>query len=142
MKVAILAGGLGTRLSEETSINPKPVVEIGGRPILWHSSRTGYNLKVTNMQAAIGCAELTKLDSFIGKRKANFAQLTEMLKPYEEHRILPPCFEPSFSLWEFIQESKVHTWNKSIAFSHVSCVIVREPDVFRMAKITTTRGAA
>jgi glucose-1-phosphate cytidylyltransferase len=36
MKVAILAGGLGSRLSEETIIRPKPMVEIGGRPILWH----------------------------------------------------------------------------------------------------------
>jgi glucose-1-phosphate cytidylyltransferase len=36
MKVVLLAGGLGTRLSEETSARPKPMVEIGGRPILWH----------------------------------------------------------------------------------------------------------
>lgn len=36
MKAVLLAGGLGTRLSEETTIRPKPMVEIGGRPILWH----------------------------------------------------------------------------------------------------------
>jgi glucose-1-phosphate cytidylyltransferase len=36
MKVAILAGGSGTRLAEETDLKPKPMVEIGGRPILWH----------------------------------------------------------------------------------------------------------
>jgi len=47
MKVAILAGGVGSRLSEETQIKPKPMVEIGARPILWHImkhySSYGYN---------------------------------------------------------------------------------------------------
>jgi len=36
MKAVILAGGLGTRISEETSVKPKPMIEIGGKPILWH----------------------------------------------------------------------------------------------------------
>ncbi|MEJ6776557.1 MAG: glucose-1-phosphate cytidylyltransferase [Crocinitomicaceae bacterium] len=47
MKVVILAGGLGTRLMEETGLRPKPMVEIGGRPILWHImkiyQRYGYS---------------------------------------------------------------------------------------------------
>lgn len=47
MKVLILAGGLGTRLSEETGFKPKPMVEIGGKPILWHIMKIysfyGYN---------------------------------------------------------------------------------------------------
>ena len=47
MKVVIFAGGLGTRLSEETDIRPKPMVEIGGKPILWHImkiySHYGFN---------------------------------------------------------------------------------------------------
>ncbi len=40
MKAVILAGGLGTRISEETSVRPKPMVEIGGKPILWHILKT------------------------------------------------------------------------------------------------------
>jgi glucose-1-phosphate cytidylyltransferase len=40
MKVVILAGGLGTRLSEETMVKPKPMVDIGGKPMLWHIMKT------------------------------------------------------------------------------------------------------
>lgn len=47
MKAVILAGGLGTRLSEETDIKPKPMVEIGGKPILWHIMKT-YSLHGVN----------------------------------------------------------------------------------------------
>ncbi|HAR41206.1 MAG: glucose-1-phosphate cytidylyltransferase [Nitrospirae bacterium GWC2_57_13] len=47
MKVVILAGGMGTRISEETVVRPKPMVEIGGKPVLWHImkmySHYGYN---------------------------------------------------------------------------------------------------
>ena len=46
MKAVILAGGLGTRISEETTLKPKPMVEIGGKPILWHIMKTysGYGI--------------------------------------------------------------------------------------------------
>ena len=47
MKIIILAGGFGTRLSEETDLKPKPMVEIGGKPLLWHImkiySHYGFN---------------------------------------------------------------------------------------------------
>ena len=47
MKTVILAGGMGTRISEESHLKPKPMIEIGGRPILWHIMKTysyyGYN---------------------------------------------------------------------------------------------------
>src|SRR4051794_21022870 len=46
MKVVILAGGYGTRISEESTVRPKPLVEIGGQPILWHimKSYSAYGL--------------------------------------------------------------------------------------------------
>jgi glucose-1-phosphate cytidylyltransferase len=46
MKVVILAGGYGTRISEESQYKPKPMVEIGGKPILWHIMKS----KESNMQ--------------------------------------------------------------------------------------------
>lgn len=42
MKVVILAGGFGARISEETKYKPKPMIEIGGKPILWHIMK-GYS---------------------------------------------------------------------------------------------------
>ena len=47
MKLVILVGGLGTRLSAETTVKPKPMVGIGGRPILWHIMKT-YSSYVIN----------------------------------------------------------------------------------------------
>jgi glucose-1-phosphate cytidylyltransferase len=47
MKAVILAGGLGTRISEETDLKPKPMIEIGGKPILWHIMKT-YSLHGIN----------------------------------------------------------------------------------------------
>ena len=62
-------------------------------------SHIGYNLKVTDMQAAIGCAQLQKLEGFIAKRKANHQRLLKILRPYEDRLILPIATEYSDPSW-------------------------------------------
>ncbi len=54
MKAVILAGGLGTRLSEETLVKPKPMVEIGGKPILWHILKTYSHHGVNDFIICLG----------------------------------------------------------------------------------------
>ena len=54
MQAVILAGGLGTRISEETSIKPKPMVEIGGKPILWHIMKIYSHYGVNNFVICLG----------------------------------------------------------------------------------------
>jgi glucose-1-phosphate cytidylyltransferase len=54
MKAVILAGGLGTRLSEETVSKPKPMVEIGGKPILWHIMKTYSHYGITDFIICCG----------------------------------------------------------------------------------------
>ncbi|MDY6874977.1 MAG: lipopolysaccharide biosynthesis protein RfbH [Chloroflexota bacterium] len=59
----------------------------------------GYNLKMTDVQAAIGLAQLDKLPDFVAARKNNFARLYEGLKPYEEFLILPTWSEQADPSW-------------------------------------------
>ena len=61
MKVVILAGGLGTRFSEETSLRPKPMIEIGGKPILWHIMKIYATYGINEFIIALGYkAEIIK----------------------------------------------------------------------------------
>lgn len=50
MKAVILAGGYGTRISEETHLKPKPMIEIGGMPILWHIMKHHSNYGMNDFQ--------------------------------------------------------------------------------------------
>lgn len=80
MKVVILAGGMGSRLSEETEVKPKPMVEIGGRPILWHIMHHYASHSFTDFVIALGYrGEVIKryfldLCSLSGSMRVNLAE--------------------------------------------------------------------
>ena len=75
MKVAILAGGVGTRLAEETEIKPKPMVEIGGRPILWHILQHYYSHGHKDFVIALGYK-----GDYIKKYFTDYASLSGSMK--------------------------------------------------------------
>ena len=54
MKAVILAGGLGTRLAEETAVRPKPMIEVGGRPVLWHLLKTYSHHGINDFVICLG----------------------------------------------------------------------------------------
>jgi len=113
-------------------------------------SHIGYNLKITDLQAAIGCAQLKKLNNFIERRKENFKRLLKIFKPYEDRLILPqasPNTEPSWfgfpitvredagftrnELTRFLEYNRIETRNlfsgnllRHPAFENISCRIV------------------
>ena len=62
-------------------------------------SHIGYNLKVTDMQAAVGVAQLAKLDQFVAQRKLNFQRLFENLNAYQDRLILPQATPHSDPSW-------------------------------------------
>ena len=83
----------GTRFSQQFGTLP------AGYDHKYVYSHIGYNLKVTDMQAAIGCAQLGKLDGFIARRRANFDRLMDVLRPYEDRLLLPKPTAHSKPSW-------------------------------------------
>lgn len=75
MKVALLAGGVGSRLAEETEIKPKPMVEIGGKPILWHIMKHYAHYGYKDFVVALGYK-----GEYIKKYMVDFSSLTGNLK--------------------------------------------------------------
>jgi len=83
----------GTRFSQQFGTLP------AGFDHKYVYSHVGYNLKVTDMQAAIGCAQLAKLDGFIAARRANFDRLSAALAPYADRLLLPKATAHSEPSW-------------------------------------------
>ena len=82
-------------------------------------SHIGYNLKVTDMQAAIGVAQLKKLPAFIKKRKENFQSILKILKPYEDRLLLPQALTNSDPAWfAFVITVKDHAGFKRNELTH------------------------
>jgi glucose-1-phosphate cytidylyltransferase len=79
MKTIILCGGLGTRLSEETQVKPKPMVEIGGRPILWHVMKIYERYGFSDFTLALGYKGEFIKDYFLNYH-ARLSDLTVQLK--------------------------------------------------------------
>jgi len=124
-------------------------------------SHIGYNLKVTDMQAAIGVAQLKKLPAFIAKRKQNFKKMMRILSPYKDEFILPkalPNSDPSwfafpitikptagferYDIIQFLERNKIETRNlfsgnllRHPAFMDINCRVVG--DLINTDLITT-----
>jgi CDP-6-deoxy-D-xylo-4-hexulose-3-dehydrase len=92
-------------------------------------SHLGYNLKATDMQAAIGCAQLARLDDFIAARKRNHARLLEALRPYEDRLILPvasPHTDPSWFCFVItVREDAGFTRNELTGFLEANRIETR-----------------
>jgi glucose-1-phosphate cytidylyltransferase len=80
MKVVILAGGYGTRLSEHTSVVPKPLVEIGGRPILWHIMRLYFHHGFDDFVICCGYKGTVIKDYFLNYSRHNSDFTIDMQK--------------------------------------------------------------
>ena len=93
-------------------------------------SHIGYNLKITDMQAAVGLAQLEKLPSFIEKRKENFNKIVSCLKKHEEYLILPhatPNSDPSwFGLLLTVKENSNFTKNDLVLYLEENKIMTRQ----------------
>jgi glucose-1-phosphate cytidylyltransferase len=90
MKIIILAGGLGTRISEETSDKPKPMVQINGKPILWHLMNTFAEQGFTDFALALGYKSEVVVD-WLGRLKGvkNGNRKGDLVTNFEANDICP-----------------------------------------------------
>lgn len=93
MKVVIFAGGLGTRLTEETAVRPKPMIEIGGKPILWHIMKIYASHGLTNF-VVLGGYKVEVIKQYFANYRINNSDLTVDLETgeikFDGNRIAEP----------------------------------------------------
>jgi len=90
MKVIILAGGLGTRISEYTSLIPKPMIPIGGKPILWHIMKTYAHYGHKDFYVALGYKSEVIKEYFLNYRSLN----SDFSINLETGKVLPHHLDP------------------------------------------------
>ncbi len=83
MKAVILAGGLGTRLAEETSVRPKPMVEVGGKPVLWHILKTYSHHGINDFVICLGYRGFVIKEYFANK----FLHMSDVTFDLAENRM-------------------------------------------------------
>ena len=85
MKALILAGGLGTRLREETEFKPKPMVEVGGHPVLWHIMKNFAKFGHTDFVIATGYKSEIIKDYFLNYKAPTAIHLRTCLRPLRQY---------------------------------------------------------
>lgn len=114
----------GKRFSKQYGLLPK------GYDHKYVYSHVGYNLKVTDMQAAVGVAQLRKLPMFIEARKENFKKLYQALEPYQEYLILPeatPKSDPSWFAFPItVKKNEVFTKEDIVLFLEKNKILTRQ----------------
>ncbi len=91
MKAVILAGGLGTRISEESHLKPKPMIEIGGNPILWHIMKTYSSYGINEFVICCGYKGNIIKEYFLNSFKVESVKLE---KDFTEMTIIQKSTEP------------------------------------------------
>ena len=108
MKAVILAGGRGTRLSEETGLRPKPMVEIGGRPILWHIMKIYEANGITDFVICLGYRGWQIKEFFLNYARLSSDLTVDLAKGTVD--VLRPAAEPWRGNTEFGQWRQARPW--------------------------------
>lgn len=157
MQTIILAGGLGTRLSEETVSKPKPMVEIGDQPILWHIMKSYARFGYENFLIALGYKGEVIKDYFLNyrnRRNSVFIRLTTgEIRPLEERAedwnvglidtgLTTETGGRVRRMREFVEGTFMMTYGDGLANIDIAELVAYHKSHGKLATVTATRPAA